>query len=240
MIDTHCHLLARLDDGPTSRSESIRMARKLTERGVTHVVCTPHFSRRHPTDQHRAAGELVRLERALVELEIPLQLMLAAEVGPIMALEAPLAELQRRAIGRRFVLVELVRETTSKLVELILDRLLTDDLLPIFAHPERCRAVQSEPGTLIEAKERGALLQVVAPSLVGDAPAAVGRTAWGLVLDGAADIVASDAHRADSSRVRLDALSEVVAQRAGVSTAERLFLNGPRDLLEAAGLTVTV
>jgi len=34
LIDTHCHLLAGLDDGPVSFNESIRMARRLVENGV--------------------------------------------------------------------------------------------------------------------------------------------------------------------------------------------------------------
>ena len=44
MIDTHCHLLPGLDDGPQSLGDSILMARRLSENDVSLAVCTPHFS----------------------------------------------------------------------------------------------------------------------------------------------------------------------------------------------------
>ena len=50
MIDTHCHLLPAIDDGPPSTRESLELARQLVDTGVRMVVCTPHFSRRFPTD----------------------------------------------------------------------------------------------------------------------------------------------------------------------------------------------
>ena len=50
MIDTHCHLLPGLDDGPATLPGSLDLARALVADGVEHVVCTPHFSRRHLTD----------------------------------------------------------------------------------------------------------------------------------------------------------------------------------------------
>ncbi|HWE80617.1 MAG TPA: CpsB/CapC family capsule biosynthesis tyrosine phosphatase [Gaiellaceae bacterium] len=237
MIDSHCHLLAGLDDGPASLSESVRMARKLTQGGVSHVICTPHFSPQYPTDQRRAAEELVRLEGALEELKIELRLMLAAEVAPRAALDAPIEELQRRAIGRRFVVVELLRETSRARIDEILERLLSAELLPIFAHPERCLAVQTRPEILAGPRRQGALVQVVAPSLTGNASADVGRAAWGLISRGEADMVGSDGHRADSGRLRLDALAEVVARRSDPPTAARLFEDGPRRLIEAAAVS---
>jgi protein-tyrosine phosphatase len=236
LIDTHCHLLAGIDDGAASRSESIEMARKLSEHGVSHVVCTPHFSTRYATDQRAAVDELVRLERVLDELDVPLRLVLAAEVSPAMAVRAPLEEIQRRAIGRRFVIVELLRDTTRAEVDTIVDRLDSGDLLPVFAHPERCRAVQTDPGVLTDARATGALLQIVAPSLTGDARSEVGGTAWELIARGDVDLVATDAHHRDSSGLRLDAILEVIARRFDETTARRLLVKTPRRLLKTAGV----
>ena len=41
MIDTHCHLLPRIDDGPKTTTDAVRLARRLRDEGITSVVCTP-------------------------------------------------------------------------------------------------------------------------------------------------------------------------------------------------------
>ncbi len=43
MIDFHCHVLPRIDDGSKSVSESLAMLRSLAKQGVDTVVATPHF-----------------------------------------------------------------------------------------------------------------------------------------------------------------------------------------------------
>ena len=40
-FDTHCHLLPRIDDGPKTENDAVRLARRLRDEGVTTVVCTP-------------------------------------------------------------------------------------------------------------------------------------------------------------------------------------------------------
>jgi len=67
VIDTHCHLLAGVDDGPRTDAEALRLARKLVAEGVTTVLCTPHFSDQFPTPV--VVGQK-RHERLRAELEL--------------------------------------------------------------------------------------------------------------------------------------------------------------------------
>ena len=234
MIDTHCHLLPGLDDGPRTLGESIRMGRGLVASGVEHVVCTPHYSDRYPVTVERARSRVRRLQTAFEELGVALGLTAAAEVAPSRALEAPLDDLLARAIAGRFLLVELVERT--RLVDALrcLDRLDTAGLTAVIAHPERNVEVQRKPSVVEQLRTNGAIVQVVAPSLSGAAPSAVGHVAWELLGSGNVDLVASDAHRPDSAPLRLDALADVVASRVGATISERVFGEGPRRLL--AGL----
>ena len=41
MIDTHCHLLPGLDDGPATITEAIQLARMMLADGVSGALCTP-------------------------------------------------------------------------------------------------------------------------------------------------------------------------------------------------------
>lgn len=55
MIDTHCHLLPGLDDGPREREESLLLAERLESVGVRRVVCTL-FTERDRVALSRWAG----------------------------------------------------------------------------------------------------------------------------------------------------------------------------------------
>ncbi len=83
-------------------------------------------------------------------------------------------------------------------------------LVPVLAHPERCRAVAADPGAVRPFVERGWLLCLNAPSLVGGHGEIAERTAWSLLDEGLVALVASDAHslvRAAGSRRRLSSSS---------------------------------
>src|SRR2546430_937166 len=77
VIDTHCHLLHSLDDGPKTERDSVELARQLAAAGVRAVVCTPHFSRRYSTSLVRARKRIAELSRLLLEAPILLSLSLA-------------------------------------------------------------------------------------------------------------------------------------------------------------------
>lgn len=230
MIDTHCHLLPGLDDGARNAGETIELAAELAKAGVTAIVCTPHFTRRYPTDHDAALAALDDVRSLLAENEIAVELELAAEVGPSAALDAPDAELERRAIARRFLLVELEPDTPGQFLAAAVERLADVQLTPVFAHPERCRAVQRNTQTLVAARERGALAQVVATSLAGAWGPTVEHAAWMLVASGRADLVASDAHRPDRPREGLAPVLGALREKLGTDETTRLVEDAPGQL----------
>ena len=231
MIDTHCHLLPGLDDGPADESEALELARALVGDGILSVVCTPHYSRRFPTTRGAAGAALERL-RDLVEADgLPLQLTLAAEVDPLAAYDTPLDELAQRALAGRFVVVEVTRDVSAPFFADVGARLAEARLRPIFAHPERSSALQRSLAPLAEARAAGALVQVVAPSLLGRWREAVAECAWRIVDEGLADLLGSDAHGTSHRRVHLAEAAGEVALRYGAPTARALTASAPELVL---------
>ena len=43
MLDTHTHILPKMDDGSKSPEQSIKMLRKEVRQGITRVIFTPHY-----------------------------------------------------------------------------------------------------------------------------------------------------------------------------------------------------
>jgi protein-tyrosine phosphatase len=236
LIDTHCHLVPGVDDGPADQAEAVALARSLVADGVSEVVCTPHYSAHFPYELETAVERLDSLNLALIADDVPLTTILAAEVHPTLAVSAPLPELQRRSIGGRFVVVEALPDSPAPLFASASTRLAEAGLVPVFAHPERTRAVQRHPALLDPFRQNGALLQIVAPSLLGRWGDDVRATAWRLVDTGRADLVGSDAHGMRRRRVHLREAMDLIHVRLGPEVVSRLTEETPRRLL--AGATV--
>jgi protein-tyrosine phosphatase len=234
MIDTHCHLLPELDDGTRSLDEAVALAAELAEAGIVTVVCTPHRSRRFPTDMEIARKRLTELRDALRVSGIDLALQLAAELSPAYALSLDPAALRESAMGHRYALVELEPATPASAVPALFAHLAAAGLLPIFAHPERSRAVARDAGTLIAARERGALVQVVATSLSGAWGRSVAQTALGLVTSGRADLLATDAHRPGHTSRHLGDVLERLLGRIGPDAVRQLTTDAPLAVLADA------
>ena len=234
MIDTHCHLLHSLDDGPKDARDSVELARQLATAGVRTVVCTPHFSRRFRTELRPALLRIAELERLLLEAPIGLSLSLAAEVSPAYAVSQPMDELLPRSIDGRFLLVELEPDTPAAFLETAVDRLAEERLSPVFAHPERCRSVREQPRLLEEARAAGALVQVVAPSLTGRWGKDVGVAGWKLLDAGVVDLLGSDAHRPSAEATHLEVASGLIVERYGGEVLVDLTERAPSRLVGIA------
>ena len=234
MIDTHLHLLPQLDDGPRTPGEAFELARRLVEVGVREAICTPHFSRRFPTDHERALAAHRDLTGVVSTARLPLRLSLAAEFSSAAVVEASPLELRRRRLSAGHVLVELEPDTPAALVDMATARLAEGGLAPVFAHPERCRAVRSQPHVLDRARGAGALVQIIAPSLVGRSGAATEKAAWQLLESGRADLLASDAHRPRHAE-RLERALALVRDHLGNSTLRDLTVDNPRRVTTEGG-----
>jgi protein-tyrosine phosphatase len=233
VIDTHCHLLPRLDDGPPDVESALALARQLVDADVSVVLCTPHFSRRHPTETADARERLVQFRGELFEHGVELRLRLAAEVSPAFVAAEPTDALVERSIGG-FLLVELEPTTPGSFLETALERLAHDGLRPVFAHPERCAAVRSQPRLLEEARANGALAQVVASSLTGRFGHEVEAAAWRLLEQGGVDLLGSDAHRALPEGSHLERAVPLVSERFGDDALRELTERGPARVLDEA------
>jgi protein-tyrosine phosphatase len=232
VIDTHCHLLPALDDGPGSEREALELAARLAADGVSFVLCTPHYSHRHPTEHALALGRRDALATALDAAGVRLGVGVAAEISPGFAVSAGADELASRSVGGRFVLVEVQPDTEVGFFAAVEARLARLGLQAIFAHPERSLAVQRRPSLLDAVRKDGALVQVVAPSLTGRWGGPAGVAAWRLVDSGRVDLVASDSHGCSRRRPHLREAAQRIARRLGQNVAALLTERNPALVLE--------
>jgi protein-tyrosine phosphatase len=231
LIDTHCHLLPGLDDGPRTASQALELARRLMADGVEHVLCTPHYSSLFPTSHADAELRFGELRAELASAGIPLRTSLAAEIGPGFAVSHSIEEVVARTVGGRYAVIEVLNDTSPSALLAIRDRLAEAGVELVLAHPERSRAVQRHPNVVDPLRADGALVQVVAPSLLGRWGPDVEAAAWRLVDTGRADLLGSDAHGATRRRPHLLEASELIESRLGPEVVAELTVRGPSRVL---------
>jgi protein-tyrosine phosphatase len=227
-VDVHSHVVPSGDDGARTIEEGLELCRIALEGGTEVLFATPHAHAPWDTfPRTPARDELYAASLATMRAEVAgwgLDLRRGWEVYPS---EVPVSGAEALVLeGTRSVLVEfpgawLEIEDPIAVVSEASARLLAGGLVPVLAHPERCRAVADDPWCVRPLVEQGALLCLNAPSLVGRHGATAERTAWALVEAGLVALAASDGHSATRQPV-VDGAWEEARRRLG-EDARRLF-----------------
>ena len=200
-VDVHSHVVPSGDDGAEGIEEGLALCRMALEAGTDVLFATPHAHA--PWDTFPRTPERDSLYAAslpVMQKEVAawgLDLRRGWEVYPT---EIAIEDVERyRLEGTAGVLIEFpgfwveiddaigIITEAGQIVE-------AAGLVPVLAHPERCRAVADDPGCVRPLVDRGWPLCVNAPSFLGRHGAIAERTAWELLDAGQVAVAASDGH----------------------------------------------
>jgi protein-tyrosine phosphatase len=235
-IDLHLHVLPGIDDGSRSIEASVEMMRGLQALGYSHLVATPH------ADDQRHTYGVERIERLHGETA---RAATAAGVGLTLGYGAEYAygprfhdDLQRRAMitlaGTRYVLLELPEAFMPATMPSVLFEVGRAGYYPILAHPERCAPFHDDVARLEALASGRALIQVSFRSLAGTFGRTIKRTAWTLVEQGYADLVATDCHSPRELGKIVRPVLEELRERLPAPKLARLLTGTPNRLLTTA------
>jgi protein-tyrosine phosphatase len=227
MIDIHHHLLFDLDDGPKEIEVSIAMAEMSIENGVTHIVCTPHSSQRFAFDPML---NFKRLEAVRERVGDRLTLAMGCDFHLMYDnIQDAIAHPAKYSInGRSYLLVEFPEESILHNITEIFFKLGLAGLTPIITHPERNPVLVRDPGRLAEWLRAGCYVQITAASLTGRFGKSAQQISHKLLRQNWVHFLATDAHDVSSRPPMLREAYDLVAQKYGEETAERLCVANPR------------
>jgi protein-tyrosine phosphatase len=195
VIDLHCHVLPSIDDGPETIEGSVALARAAAAAGIRTLVATPHVSARYRNDAATITRLVDQLNGRLAAEGVALDVLPGAEIAFTSVVEIEPSELPRLGLGgSRWLLIEPPFTPIVTGLEAALSSLRRDGYRILLAHPERCPAFHRDPAMLEALVWSGVFTSITAGSLVGRFGHEVRRFALGLVRDGLAHNVASDAH----------------------------------------------
>ena len=212
MIDLHSHILPGLDDGAKDDEIARRMLVMAAAEGTGLIYATPHLISGvwEPAWEEIAAGAAQLDDWAQAQ-------GLGIRVRPGAEVAADPSMLDRLRPGRytlgesRYVLVELPAHSLPDFLDDFFFQLMTRDLTPVIAHPERHADLRRRPELLTEWVERGICLQVNAGSLAGRMGPNAADSSANLARRGLLHALGSDTHSTGHRRPDLKSGMDMLA-----------------------------
>ena len=170
----------------------------------------------YPTRPEEMERGVIRLREDFVEQGIDVELLHGGELDLGMLATLDDDELRRFTLAQsgRYLLIEFPYSGWPAGLEETVYGLGLRGFVALVAHPERNRAVQSDPRRLAEAVRMGALVQVTAASLDGRIGRSSQKAAVRLLEIGLAHVLASDAHTPEIREAGLADAAEAVGDDA--------------------------
>jgi protein-tyrosine phosphatase len=129
--------------------------------------------------------------------------------------------------GKQYLLVEFPDHGISQNMKEIFFRLGMAGLTSIITHPERNPVLARYPERMADWLRAGCLIQITAASLTGRFGKIAQRVSHELLRRNWVNFIATDAHDLTSRPPMLRDAYELVADKYGVETADRLCLHNP-------------
>ncbi len=224
LVDTHCHLLAGLDDGPRTDDDALAMCRIAYDEGVRMTCALAHQNDRWAEvtpERIRAATQ--RLADQLRLARIPLTVFPCAEVmvGPDTEADWRAGCLLSVADRGKYLLIEMPNGLFVD-VRSLARRLIEAGVHPILAHAERYPELLEDTAALEELVRIGCLVQV---STKGITEPPAGSGAWELkswFKRGLVHVLGTDAHSPRRRAPRYAEAYRQVVRWVGNTFADRI------------------
>lgn len=241
MIDIHCHILPGVDDGSPDMKESLNMARKAVEVGITHIFATPHhLNEKYVNVKNDIINRAVRLNESLQEANVPLTIHLGQEVRIHRDIFTSLEKEEILTLGDNgtYLLLELPSGKVPTFTQEVIYELLLKGITPIIVHPERNRELIANHKLLFELVQEGALTQLTSGSIIGSFGKSIQSFSKKIIEHNLAHFIATDAHNIGSRGFTLQQAYEAITKAYGIErtyyfkeNAEQL-LNGQSPAVE--------
>ncbi len=233
MVDIHSHILGGTDDGAHDFDESVEMGMLSAGDGVTIMVATPHshdgvHETHNPSLLRRRVDELNARLNGHPRIELGCELRFTHDVVKHVCFDKSAPTIA----GGPYALIEFPHLIAPVGSERVLFELMSNQIKPVIAHPERNRVLMAEPERFFGMVEMGVLGQMDSGSILGQFGKKVQKTARIMLEHGLIHIMASDCH---NTRNRLPGLSTAVAATArivGDEVAQALVRDNPRAVVE--------
>ncbi|KKK38889.1 tyrosine protein phosphatase [Mesobacillus campisalis] len=237
MIDIHCHILPGIDDGAQTIEDSLEMARRAVQEGITAIIATPHHNKAgYVNPKEEIVRKCKELNDILQSENLPLEILPGQEpaIGGELIEDFENKRLQTLN-GTQYLFVEMPSSQVPRYTERLLFDLQLKGIVPIIVHPERNRELLENPELLYQLVKKGALTQLTAGSLTGRFGKKIRTFSFDILNSNLVHLIASDAHNITTRAFHLQAAYEEIKKTYGTDM-QYLFMENAELLVEGQNI----
>lgn len=214
MKDLHSHFLPGVDDGSHSMKTTLLMLKSAKEHGVCDIMFTPHYIIDSKYESPKEENLKIFEELKSVADYMGINIYLGNEVycnANILEVynEGKIATLN----NSRYMLIEIPMYSKMNNVKSIFFELISNDIIPILAHPERYTAYYNDFDFFYDLRKMGVLMQINFPSLVGEYGGHAKKMAKMLLKYNLISFVGSDIHDYKETKYQCVAKAEKIIKK---------------------------
>ena len=238
MIDIHSHIVFGVDDGPSTKEESLALLRKAFSQGVRAIVSTSHRRKNMFETPEEIIMTNFKEVKELVQKELPdLTILYGAE---IYYSQDALEKLESKQIptlnDTQYALIEFSTRTPYWEIRNALSKILLLGVTPVIAHIERYDELENNKKRVKELIDMGCYTQinsstVLKPRLFGDRYRLFKKRAQYFLSHNLVHCVASDMHNLSSRPPYMKQAFDVISHQYGKERAEELFVVNPQSII---------
>lgn len=197
MKDLHCHLLYGIDDGSKTIEETLKLLKEAEKQGIDEMILTPHYIEHSKYMCNNKDKEKLfkTVEKLVKDEKINIKLYLGNEIFFSKHLLELIKNKEVETLNKsKYVLFEFPMNNIYHNTSEILNELTSHGYVPVLAHPERYRILQSHPDLALEYLRSGVLLQANFTSLFGKYGGKAKKTLKYFLKNKWISFLGSDAH----------------------------------------------
>ena len=236
-IDIHCHVLPKLDDGPASLQESIRMLKMANKQGIQAVAATPHCSHQFRQEDPEKIKNLCRRLKikARADEDPDFRIYPGDEFFYSQETLEMLKRNQLLTIGEgRYILIEFMPNVPYSLLYRAVRELTEVQYRPILAHIERY-GVLREKGRVEELIKAGASMQMNYRRIGGRWYDETVRWCRRMLKNGSIHFLATDMHNTKSRRPQTQEAEIWMEKHLEKAYMEEICWKNAQKILSYAG-----
>lgn len=224
MVDIHSHLIPNVDDGSKSVEETFMLIREADRAGITDIILTPHYI---VNSYEQNANTLILLKDKLQQILDKDKINVKLHIGMEVYITDNLIDLLKQnklltLANSKYLLMELPLNTNVQYLDMVIFKLIENNIIPIIAHPERYKFVQEDPSKVRELIDSGCLIQSNIGSILGIYGKKAKKTIKYLLKNDLINFIATDTHRKNTIYPLLEKGIKKIEKITGKEKAEEL------------------
>ena len=238
MIDIHSHIVFGVDDGPSTKEESLALLKEAFSQGVRTIVSTSHRRKNMFETPEDCIMKNFKEVQALAKRALPeLKILYGAE---IYFTQDALEKLNNKEIptlnDTQYALIEFSPTTPYWEIRNAVNKVLLLGIRPVIAHIERYVELEKNEKRVKELIDMGCYTQinsssVLKPKMFGDKYRLLKKRAQYFLAHNLVHCVASDMHNLDNRPPYMREAYELIAKKYGSGKARELFETNPSKII---------